>query len=271
MKYIILIAIFALVLRPLYVIAGWEITGRIIDREGNTILKRYFIQDSEIKVEKYDLIYSCNLKTESIIIVDPINLVFVKTTLKAYQSKLLEIKLNKISELLEFIPDDQKKKYESLYKAKAEQEIVLHDFINDSLIIRQLADTVKLMGYDALKFNITSDGRKLEEFFFTSEVNISKDINMGLFLQYAYLLEPEDFTIKYMVSKKYLETVKDGLVIRRFMFQDGYRTEWQVNKIDNKNIPAYEFGEPDLCKEISLDKWLTRRNQNEEIYYDDYE
>ncbi len=271
MKYIIWIVILAMVLPPQYVLAGWEITGRIIDREGNTILKRYFIQDNEIKVEKYDLIYSCNLKTESIIIVDPINLVFVKTTLKAYQSKMLEIKINIINDLLDFIPDNQKMEYESLYKTKAEKEIVLHDFINDSLIIRQLADTVKLMGYDALKFNITSNGRKLEEFFFTSEVNISKDINMGLFLQYAYLLEPEDFTIKYMVSKKYLETVNDGLVIRRFMFQDGYRTEWQVNKIDKKNIPAYEFGEPDLCKEITLDKWFIRRNQTDDKFYDDYE
>jgi hypothetical protein len=62
--------------------AGWVITGRYIDREGKTIFKRYFIQDNDVKVEQFNLIYSINLKTESIILVDPENLVFVITKRK---------------------------------------------------------------------------------------------------------------------------------------------------------------------------------------------
>lgn len=270
MKYLIRITFLVMVLYPVISQAGWEITGRIIDREGNTILKRYFIQGNIIKVEKYNLIYICNLNTESIILVDPENLVFTKTSLNDYRAKIREIKTNKIKELLEIIPEGQKKEYESLYKKKTEEEIILPAY-NDSLTIRKLNDTIKLLGFHTSKFNILFEGRKLEEFFFTTEVDVSNDFDIRIFLQYVYLLEPEDFTIKYMFSDTYLETIKNGLVTRRFIFNEGYRTEWQVNKIDNKNIPAYEFGEPDLCKEITLDKWLTRRNQNDEIKYDDYE
>jgi hypothetical protein len=74
-----------------------------------------------------------------------------------------------------------------------------------------------------------------------------------------------------MASEKYKETVKNGLVLRRYIFEDGYRSEWQVNQTENKTIPSYEFGIPDLCKEVSLDKWISRKNDTEEKYYDDYE
>jgi hypothetical protein len=271
MKYLIRIAFFLMLILPFQSHAGWLINGRFIDREGNTIMKRYFIEDNVIKVEQYNLLYICNLKTESIIIVDPVNLVYTKTSLSAYIAKMRQIKMNRLNDLLALIPADQKKNYEDRYRAQAEQDIILPAFNDDSLQITKLPDSVKLLGYPTLKFNIYDTGRKKEEFFMTPEVNISADLDMKTFLKYVYLLEPDDHTVKYMTSAKYLETVKNGFVTRRFMFEDGYRTEWQVNKIDKKDIPAYEFGAPDLCKEVTLDKWLNRKSNVDENYYDDYE
>jgi len=271
MKNLVLFILSLIVLLPFQLSAGWIITGRYINSEGNTILKRYFIQNNVIKVERYNLIYTCNLQTGSIIIVDPENLVFTKTTLNIYIEKLKANKMSRLAELVNLIPENERALYEIKYRQQTKKELTLSDYSNDSLVIRKMADTVKLLGYQTDKYIISENGRKKEEMFFTDEVNISADLDLDTFLQYVYLLEPEDKTVKYRIAKSYSDLVKNGFVIRRFIFEDGFRSEWQVNKIEQKDIPAYEFGNPDLCKELTLDKWLIREKNSADKYYDDYE
>lgn len=256
---------------PFQLLAGWKITGRYIDKDGNTIFKRYFIQDNVVKVERYNLIYTCNLKTQSIIIVDPVKLVFVKTNMNAYSQKMREIKLKRLNELLLLIPDNQKAEYEKQYKTQIEEEINLSAGKTDSISISQSKDSSNLLGYSAVKYVISQKKLKKEEFFFTDKVDISSDLDFTTFLQYVYLLEPEDKTTRYLATEQNIDLVKKGMVLRRFIYNSGYRDEWQVNKIDHENIPDYEFGEPDLCKELTLDKFLNRQNTEDEKYYDDFE
>jgi hypothetical protein len=271
MKLPVFCAVFLCLLMPFQLWAGWKITGRYIDKEGNTTYKRYFIQDNIIKVERYNLIYTCNLKTQSIIIVDPVKLVFVKTNLTAYTQKMREIKLKRLNELLLLIPDNQKAEYETQYKKQIEEEIDLSAGRMDSIFITQSKDSSKLLGYNAAKYVISQEKLKKEEFFFTDKVDISSDLDFNAFLQYVYLLEPEDKTTRYLASEQNIDLVKNGLVLRRFIYNSGFRDEWQVNKIDQENIPDYEFGEPDLCKELTLDKFLNRQKSDDEKYYDDFE
>ncbi len=271
MKSLLTLTFLVLIMLPFQLTAGWVITGRYIDREGNTTFKRYFIQDDDVKVERYNLIYSINLKTENIILVDPENLVYTKTSFKAYSAKMKDIKIKRLNELLGLIPDDQKMEYERKYRAEIEQDVFLSITPGHSLSITALPDTSKLLGYQTAKFNFSENGLKKEEFFFTTDVDISADMDMGVFLKYVYLLEPEDKTTRYMASETYLDMIKNGLVLRRYIFQDGFRSEWQVNQVEQKKLPAYEFGVPALCKEVTLDKWLVRKNNTDEQYYDDYE
>jgi hypothetical protein len=271
MKINIKLILSIVILLPINSLAGWIITGRYIDREGNTYFKRYFIQNNQVKVERYNLIYTCNLKTETIILIDPENLVYTETSLNAYTEKLKDVQISRLKELLELIPEDQKSEYERLYRLQSERNLILSEMNSDSLFFKKMPDTVKLLGYQTSKYILTHLGRKKEELFLTNEVDISSDINMKVFLQYAYLLEPEDKTISYRSSEKYSELVKNGMVLRRFIFEEGNKTEWQVNNIEEKNIPFYEFGKPDLCKEITLDQWLLRQKDVEGKQYDDYE
>ncbi len=272
MKLISRFAFLLLFLLPFKLMAGWLITGRIIDQEGNTILKRYFIENNQVKVERYNLIYSVNLKTGSIILVDPENLVFVRTSLKAYTDKIREIKMKHLIELLKVIPADQKVESEKLLKAQLENDLVLNSYKGDSLTLTKMPETVELLDLVTEKFRVEESGKLREEFFFSKEVNLSADFNLGVFLQYVHLLEPEDNTVNYRFSKLYMDKVEKGLVIRRFMTSpEGFRTEWQVNNYEKKTIPAYEFGAPAMCKELTLDKWLARTKQPDDKYYDDYE
>jgi len=265
-----LIKVFILLL-PLNLSAGWVITGRYIDRDGRTILKRYFIQDDMIKVERYNLIYTCNLNTGSIILVDPENLVFTKTNLNELTSKVLEINNVRLEKLFNVIPEDQKAVYEELYTVQTAASVALPVDNGDSLSITLVQDSIKMLGHSTLKYLIMKSGRKKEEFFFTPEVDVSGDLNLSEFLHYQYLIEPEDKTIEYLSAAKYLDLVKNGLVVRRFIYQDGFRSEWQVNNIENKSIPEYELGNPALCKEVTLEKWLSRTKTNDDKKYDDYE
>lgn len=258
-------------LLPVNLLAGWVITGRFIDREGRTILKRYFIQDNLVKVERYNLIYTCDLNTGSIIMVDPEILVFTQTNLNELTSKILTINNERLDKLLNLIPEDQKSFYKELFKVQSLAKVVLPENNGDSLSIEKIQDSIKLLGHNALKYKISVSGRKKEEFFFTPEVDISGDFNWPKFLCFQYLIEPEDKTIEYLATEKYLDFIKNGLVLRRFIYQDGYRSEWQVNNIETKTIPGYEFGKPALCKEISIDKWLGRAKKDGGKYYDDYE
>lgn len=258
-------------LAPVYAFAGWLITGRYIDREGNTFLKRYFIQNNVIKVERYNLIYTCNLKTGSIILVDPEKLVYTKTSLDTYRNKIREVKMSRLNELLILMPENERADYEKKYRQQIENELFLPVYNDDSLVFTKVSDTTKLLGHRTDKYRVDEMGKMKEDFFYTKDVNMSADYDLAVFLQYVYLLEPEDKTVKYRISKKYMDKVKQGLVIRRFMIEDGFRTEWQVNDFEQKNIPAYEFADPALCKLISLDKWLVRSEQTSEKYYDDYE
>ncbi len=271
MKSLARSALFLIVLLPFHLNAGWIITGRYINQEGKTIRKRYFIQDHNVKVEQFNLIYSCNLKTGNIILVDPVNLVFVKTSFKAYAEKTKAIRTGRLNELLLVIPEDQRADWGKLYRAQIDRELLLPAYGDDSLSLTPVPDSSKLLGYPTLKFEVDEKGYKKEELFLTKEVNLSADLDMKTFLPYVYLLEPDDKTVAYRSSGKYSSIADQGLVLRRFIFQQGFRTEWQVNKIEQKNIPEYEFGTPDLCKELTLDKWLAREKNTDDNYYDDYE
>jgi hypothetical protein len=271
MKYIRISLIFSILLFSLFLRAGWVITGRYIDRDGNTVLKRFFIEDNQVKVERYNLIYSCNLKTGSIILVDPVKLIYCRTSLSALTDFRMQAKMKNLNTLIRVIPEAQQQEYRQKYSLQAETELNLSRMILDSLTVKEAPDTVKLLGHRVSKYLITRKNLKKEEFFLTREVDLSAEWNFTEFLKFVYQIEPDDKTTLYQASADYLNLVSNGLVMRRFMFEDGYRSEWQVNLLEEKNIPDYEFGIPALCKEVSLAKWFTNESDSDPNSYDDYE
>jgi hypothetical protein len=271
MKPFGLFTLLLIILLPFYSMAGWIITGRTVDDDGITVLKRYFIDNNHVKVERYNLIYSCNLKTGEIILVDPENLVYCKTSLLAYTQKMRDIKLSRLADLLTLLPEDQRSEYEKTFKAQVEKDVNLPESKGDSLVFNKLADTLTMLGHHVNKYELTENGKKREDIFFTNEVDITADIDIKTFLKYAYLIEPEDKTIRYMATNKYLDFITKGLIVRKFVWDGGPPLDVQVNLIEHKNIPDYEFGIPDLCKSVTLDKWLTRSKDIDDKYYDDYE
>lgn len=270
MRKYFLLAAFICLLIPLYSYAGWIITGRFVNSEGKTIMRRYFLQGNQIKFEQYNQIYSYNISTGRLILVDPENLLFTKTTIDEYRNKLLSQSMLRLSAALEEIPADLKPIYETSFRNQARAKIFLTPYQGDSLVIAPMNDTSKLLGLNAYKYLVSLKGRKKEELFFTPDKNCFSEIDVLKLLELNYVLFPEDESVFYVSSQPYNDLVHGGLVLRRFIFQDGNRMEWQVSKIEEKDIPEYEFGVPSLCKELTLDKWLQKSAETEN-YYDDYE
>ncbi len=250
--------------------AGWIFTGKYIDADGKTIMQRIFIQDNYVKVEQYNLIYTINLNTGALILVDPENLVYYQGTMEGYILGLRKLKNKQLEKLLIEIPMEQQPEYKRLYLgqiAAIGQKVIP---VTDSVRYTLQPDTLKIGGYRTEKYLVTLNGRKMEETWIAPGLDIKKEFDWTKFLQYESILVPENKTIKYMITGSFNQLLERGYPLRRIIIQGGYRTEYQVNRIDAQKVPDYEFFTPALCREVTLEKWIDR-NTATEPKYDDYE
>lgn len=252
--------------------AGWVITGKIVDREGRTILKRFFIENQQIKVEQYNLIYSCNLKTKSLILVDPEKLLYVETNFDAYYTKLLNLGKARIETSVAGAASSIREQLKNQYLAQLIRNIDIAKHSNDTVQIDLVDDSVKYLSRTCSKYQIFTNGIKREEFLFWKNAELASGFNLEQFLAFAYMIETDNNALTYRAPSGYTNQFAKGFVLRSYMYQDGYKTEWQVNNIEEKKVPLYEFGKPDLCKQLTLEQWFARRNEvTTSETYDDYE
>ena len=250
--------------------AGWLLTGKYIGPDGKTYLQRYFIQDGKVKFEQYNIIYTYDSKTESIILVDPENLVYYRSKLsgliqdmKSYRQKQLEI-------LLKDVPADQQEKVRQSYLSVISSIGAPIRPIDDSLIVSRVPDSLRILGMPSEKYLISLKSRKLEELWISPGLNVNKEFSWSKYLNFLALVEPDIPELSFMVSASYLELLNKGFPSRRIFIRDGYRNEVQVNKMEEKKIPEYEFYTPSLCQELNYEDWLKRDKSNDQKY-DDYE
>lgn len=265
---ILLMLIFLISSRLL--MAGWVLTGRYIDQDGNTILQRYYIQDYQVKFEQYNVIYTINLKTGELILVDPRKLIYYKGTLESYIEGRKKIKYDQLDKLIREIPADQAGEYQKTYSRDISgigEPIVM---VKDSVITLRQPDSLKIIGQASEKYMVYLNDRKVEELWISPGLSINAQFSWNKYLYFLSVMDPDNATLSYMITQPYMELLNRGFPSRRIMIVGGYRTEFQLNKMEEKEIPAYEFYTPDLCKEVPLEKWLGR-DQEKEKDYDDYE
>jgi hypothetical protein len=249
--------------------AGWVLTGRYIDQEGKVIMQRWFIQDQKVKFEQYDIIYTINFRNGDIIMVDPDLLIYYKSTISEYISDFQVYKMNRLSVLEKQLPDVENTELKS-YKEAIEAFGTPFPDTGDSIIIREVTDSLKVFGAETDKYMIMVNGLKTEEVWISPVLDVNSQFSWKLYMYYMSLLEASEPKPAYLYSDEYFALLEKGFPVRRIMVKDGYRTEVQVNREETKEIPDYEFYTPDLCKEVTLKQWLERK-QSKHNEYDDYE
>lgn len=250
--------------------AGWVLTGRYIDREGKTILQRWFIQDYQVKFEQYDLIYTFNLKTGAIVLVDPVNLVYYRGTVDSYIQGLRDLKMKRLETLLQEIPEKERESARAAYMEEIEKIGAPVIPISDTMAITEVHDTLKAVGKPTTRYQVSVNGRKLEDCWISPLLDVSGQFSWDKYFYLLSVIDPSNVKLRYMSTNGYLDLLSKGFPVRRIVLEDGYKTEYQINREEQKDIPGYEFGVPDLCKELDLENWLNR-NIAKDTEYDDYE
>jgi len=249
--------------------AGWILTGRYIDREGRTILQRLFIQDNKVRFEQFDAIYTLDLNTGTIILVDPVKLVYHQSTIAAFISDYQAYKKAQLQQLLKSVPGDQQE------QVRLDSEAGISRFgdyplFSDSLLLSQVEDTLKAVGLPTEKYLVSMNKLKMEEIWIAPGLDVRQHIDWKKYFHYMSVVAPEIYIPLYCFSGSFLELLNNGYPVRRIMIQSGFRTEQQVNRREEKVIPDYEFGPPDLCKKVGFTEWINRLpGKNTEN--DDYE
>lgn len=246
---------------------GWILTGRYIDQEGKTILQRWFIQDYKVKFEQYDIIYTFNLNTGEIILVDPVNLVYHQTSINSLISAQKEYKKGQLEVLLENIPSENREDIRQEYLQ------FINQFGNppvpeqDSLSVFRVNDTLKALGKPTEKYQINLEGRKMEEIWISPSLDLRMHYSWEKYLYFYSVIDPGNRMPAYMYHPDFLSLLDKGFPVRRIILKEGYKTEVQINRMEEKTIPDYEFFTPSQCRKVSYAEWLGRDDPE----YDDYE
>jgi hypothetical protein len=250
--------------------AGWIITGKFIDQEGRTIMQRYFIQDFKVKFEQYNIIYTFNLKTNSLILVDPVNMIYCQGTIESYIRGLKQQKNRQLENLIKDIPEIQKAEAREAYADQINRIGSPINLVIDSINIVRSDDSLVVFDNLTEKYLVSLNKRRTEETWISPALNINSEFNWDKYLYFLSVLEPENSSLKYMATKSYRQLLDKGFPVRRIMVVSGYKNEYQFSQLDEKKIPEYEFYTPSNCKELSIDEWLNRNRENE-MKDDDYE
>ena len=197
--------------------AGWVLTGRFIDQDGKTVMQRFYIQDFNVKFEQYNIIYTFNLNTNSIILVDPVNLVYYKGTIDSYIQGLKQLKNRQLQALILEIPDDQKAQCRKDYSGQIDRIGRPIVPASDSVNIVRVYDSLKVFGKATEKYLVTLNNRRTEETWISTVLHINDQFNWKKYLYFLSVLEPENSTLRYMISGPFQELLAKGFPVRRIM------------------------------------------------------
>lgn len=250
--------------------AGWLLTGKNISGEGRDVPERIFIEQYKIKMEWPDFIATFDLKAMTLILVDPIKLTYYQGTLADYTAGLKAFKLAALKESLKGMTEAQAAESDKMYGAQIEHYYDLPQTRAGLVSVQKIEVVLKMVGYLTSKYDISFNGLKQEEVWIAPGMQAGNGFDWSIYYQFLKATGIEDKTLVYMNSPEYFDLLKTGFPLRRITTADGFRTEFQVNMLEEKNIPDYEFYTPSLCKKLTIAGWLGQQRDKEEVY-DDYE
>jgi hypothetical protein len=250
--------------------AGWKLTCRLVDKEGTTIPYRLYIEGQKIKIERHDFIYTADLSTGSLILIDPINLLYCETTLLEYATKnnILMTSRLRMAEKTDN-PATNDTIFDS-FPLNAETGNYLPPVSQDSVNWRKTSDSLRVSNYTAYRYVFSAGKTKLEEVWLAPELKLKDEINWRKLYEFLTVVDKQGIMVSYMLTPEYEELMKIGYPVRKFIYNGFIKTDWQVNLIEEKKIPAYEFYKPDLCKKLNIDDWIAQSTRADYLD-DDYE
>ena len=250
--------------------AGWLLTGKNIDTEGRAIPEKIFIEQYKVKIEQPEYIAIFDMKTLRIILVDPIKLTFYQGSLSEYMDSVKAFKKEALKVATADMPSEQANTYNMTYLDQIESFFEIPKVAPGSLVINKTDVTFKMVGWQTEKYEISLNGILRERVWLAPGMKAGEGFDWKLYFRFLKAAALEDQSLIYMNTPEYLDLLNTGLPLRKMVITNGVQTEFQVNRLEEKTIPDYEFYTPSLCKELTIAGWLKQHVASEDIY-DDYE
>ncbi len=270
-RFLIGITSFLLVLTlslPAY--AGWILTGRYIDTDGRVLPQRFFIEHNKFKYEMHDFIYIFDFNNQSLILIDISRLTYCKTTLDAYLAYKRDLMTQRLTELMKSIPEGERSAYREEYMHKVADAGKIPPPTTDSVTISDTKIDFRMMNYDTDKYTVSLNGLRVEDVWIAPALKMNDDFSWDRYFDFMAALSLREGDLNLMTSEIYRKLLSTGYPLRRIMYTSIGNNEWQVNKLEEKNIPDYEFYTPDKCKSVTLQQWFAKTAEKT-TRYDDYE
>lgn len=250
--------------------AGWVLTGQYIDIDGRVMPQRFFIENNKVKYEMHDYIYIFDLKTNGLILINIDRLTYCKTTLGAYLDYERSLMKQRLDELMESVPEEQ----QAVWREQYMQQVKMHGTVPaqsaDSVTINDTKIDFKIGNFETDKYAVSLNGLRVEEVWIAPGIKVEPDFSWDRYFEFMAALSLREGDLKLMTAEPYRALLSTGYPLRRIMYSQFGTNEWQVNLIEEKNIPDYEFYTPDLCKSVTLQQWYTKTVEKNSGY-DDYE
>jgi len=250
--------------------AGWLLTGKNIDPDGKTIPIRFFIEKSKIKVEQPESIAQFDMKTQGIILVDPVKLTYYQGSLAEYMDGVKAFKKEALKLATEDMPGGQAIAYNKTYLEQIEHFFDIPKVAYESVNVVKTKDVFKMVGWQTEIYKIYLNGQLKEQVWIAPGMYAGEGFDWALYFRFLKVVGLEDQSLIYMNTPEYLDLLKIGYPLRKMVIINGAQMEFQVNRLEEKIIPDYEFYTPSLCKKLTIAEWLKQEVAKEDVY-DDYE
>ncbi len=218
----------------------------------------------------HDYIYIFDLNNKSLILINIDKLTYCKTTLDAYLTYKRNMMTQRLGELLKSVPENERNHWKEEYTRKINREGTIPDQNGDSVSINDTKVDFKMVNYNTDKYAVSLNGLRVEEVWIAPALKMDPDFSWESYFEFMAALSLREGDVKLMTSEPYKKLLSAGFPLRRIMYTTIGNNEWQVNLLEEKNIPDYEFYTPALCKSVSLQQWFTQPVEKA-AGYDDYE
>jgi Domain of unknown function (DUF4412) len=126
------------------------------------------------------------------------------------------------------------------------------------IVVRKTDEHAKIAGYDTVKYEIESDGRKFEELWLTTALNLKDDLEPKQYLACQAKMSlamrgasGKDFNALYR-SPDYLALASSGFPMKTIVYHIAGSFTREVRSINRADVSDSDFEIPDGAKKVSL-------------------
>ena len=236
--------------------AGWIITEKTTDPYGETGSQTLMFQDQKIRLSDANTGFIFDLKTGKLTMVDDAEKIYWTGKIDSFREESSKAMKTIVENMISKIPKEQQAMFrqifenmENMYREPDPGEINAMD-----ITIEKTGETEKIAGYSSTEFIVSVNGKKVEQVWLSSQLDISGEFDLKAFQRSINQITPaSDQSDLYQYNDRYIDLIGKGYPMKT-IDADGTTTE--VTSIKETGIPHSEFEPDPQYKRIDLTEMM---------------